>query len=260
MKTTGNTILVTGGTSGIGLEIASQLQALGNTVIVTGRSAAKLDSIRASHPGLHAVQSDVSDPRSITQLHEHIAREFPSLNILINNAGIMRKLNLQDRGADLQDIGREIETNLLGAIRMAKQFLPTLKAQKEAAIVNVSSGLAFVPYPISPIYSAAKAGLHAFTVSLRVQLKNTAVKVIELAPPSTDTALNGAFDPSDLKGVPMLETKQVARQLIKGLAQGKREILPGFSKVFRLGGRLIPGVMVKMTSGPVDAMLAQTKV
>ena len=259
MKTTGNTVLITGGTSGIGLEIAAQLEALGNTVIVTGRNAAKLDGLRATHPRLHALQSDAGDPKSIAQLHERITREFPSLNVLINNAGIMRKLNLQDSGADLQDLGQEVETNLLGPVRMVKQFLPLLKAQKEAAIVNVSSGLAFVPYPISPIYSAAKAGLHAFTTALRVQLKNTSVRVIELAPPSTDTALNDAFSASDLKGVPMLQKKQVARQLIKGLAKDQREILPGFSKVFRLGGRFVPGLMVKLTSGPVDAMLAQTR-
>ncbi len=259
MRMASNTILVTGGTSGIGLELALQLQRLGNIVIVTGRDHDKIARIRSDYAFLHAIESDVSDPPAIASLYEHIAQEFPSLNILINNAGIMRKLNMHDKGADLQDISREIEVNLLGPIRMTKQFLPLLKAQPEAAIVNVSSGIAFVPYPISPIYSAAKAGLHAFTTALRVQLKNTAVRVVELAPPSTNTSLNDAFEAADLKGVPMLEVGQVAKELIRGLASDRQEILPGLSKVFKVGSRFAPGLMVKVASGSVDAMLARTK-
>lgn len=259
MKTTQNTILITGGGSGIGLALAVQLQALGNTVIVTGRDQSKLDRIKRDHPRVHSIQSDVSDPQAIFSLYERVTREFPSLNILINNAGIMRKINLQDKGADLKDIGREIETNLMGPIRMSKQFLTHLKAQPEAAIVNVSSGIAFSPFPISPIYSAAKAGLHAFTAALRVQLKNTNVKVIELAPPSTNTSLNNAFDSVDLKGIPMLDAGKVAKGFIKGLKGNQREILPGLSKVIRMGSRIAPNLMVKAASGSVDVMLGQTK-
>ena len=170
----------------------------------------------------------------------------------------MRKINLQNNGADFGDLSREIETNLLGPIRMSKQFLPHLKAQSNAAIVNVSSGLAFTAYPISPIYSAAKAGLHAFTTALRVQLKNTNVRVIELAPPSTDTPLNGAFNANDLKGVPMMKSSDIAKALIKGLKSNRQEILPGMSKVLKLGSRIAPNLMVKAASGSVDAMLAQT--
>jgi short chain dehydrogenase len=153
MRISNNTILITGGTSGIGLELATQLLALGNTVIITGRDQAKLDRIKRDHPLLHTNQSDVSDPKAIASLYERVSREYPALNILINNAGVMRKINLQDKGSDLEDISREIETNLVGPVRMVKQFLPLLKAQPSAAIVNVSSGLAFTPFPISPIYS-----------------------------------------------------------------------------------------------------------
>ena len=259
MKTSGNTVLITGGTSGIGLELAVQLQELGNTVIVTGRNQAKLDRVLKDHPAMEGMISDASDPRAIAVLYEKIARQFPALNIVVNNAGIMRKINLQDRGADLEDIGREIEANLLGPIRMVKQFLPLLKEQREAAIVNVSSGIAFVPFPISPIYSAAKAGLHAFTRSLRAQLKNTRIRVIELAPPSTNTGLNDAFSAADLKGVPMMESKAVAKEFIKGLGRDRREILPGLSKVIRVGGRFAPSLMLRMSNGLVDAMLADTK-
>ena len=259
MNMSGNAILITGGTSGIGFELAAQLLALGNTVIITGRHQAKLDRIKAEHPLLHAIQSDVSDPHAIAALYERVTREFPSLNILINNAGIMRKINLQDQGADLEDVSREIETNLMGPVRMVKQFLPQLKAQANSAIVNVSSGLAFTPFPISPVYGATKAGLHSFTQALRVQLKNTNIEVLELAPPSTETALQDVFDAADTKGVPMMDVKKLVQLAIKGMQKDQLEILPGFSKVLKLMSRIAPNLMVKATSGSMDAMLAQTR-
>jgi uncharacterized oxidoreductase len=217
MRLSDNTILITGGTGGIGLELATQLLARRNTVIITGRDQPKLDRIKAEHPSLYTIQSDVSDPRAIASLYELVTDAFPALNILINNAGIMRKINLQDTSSDLHDISREIETDLVGPVRMVSQFLPHLKAQWTAAIVNVSSGLAFTPFPLSAIYSAAKAGVHSFTQSLRVQLKNTRVRVFELAPPSRQTPLNNVFDPADMKGSPMMDVKRLVRQAMKGL-------------------------------------------
>jgi len=258
MKMSGNVILITGGTSGIGFELATQLMALGNTVIVTGRDQARLDRIAQEHPALHPIRSDVGEPGAITELHDRVVDEFPALNILINNAGVMRKINLHDRGIDLDDISREIETNLTGPIRMVKQFLPHLKAQSAAAIVNVSSGLAFTPFPISPIYGATKAGLHSFTQSLRVQLRNTHIKVFELAPPSTQTPLQNAFEAADIKGVPMMDPKKLVRQAIRGLRKDQLEILPGLSKVMKLMSRVAPNLMVKAASGSIDAMLART--
>lgn len=259
MNMSGNTILITGGTSGIGFEFAAQLLALGNTVLVTGRDQAKLDRIKREHPLLHAIQSDVSDPQAIASLYQRVTREFPSLNVLINCAGIMRKINLQDQGADLEDVSREIETNLMGPVRMVKQFLPQLRAQANSAIVNVSSGLAFTPFPISPVYGATKAGLHSFTQAVRVQLKNTNIEVFELAPPSTETPLQDAFDAADTKGVPLMDVKKLVRLAIKGMQKDQLEILPGFSKVLKLMSRIAPNLMVKATSGSMDAMLAQTR-
>jgi len=259
MNISNNTILITGGTSGIGLELATQLLALGNMVVITGRDPAKLDRIKRELPLLHVIQSDVSDPTAIASLYERVSREYPALNILINNAGVMRKINLQDKGSDLENISREIETNLVGPVRMVKQFLPLLKAQPRAAIVNVSSGLAFTPFPISPVYGATKAGLHSFTQSLRVQLKNTSVKVFELAPPSTQTPLQNGFDPSDTNLSPMMNVKKLVRQAIRGFQKDHLEILPGLSRILRLVSRIAPGLAVKAASGPVDAMLAQTK-
>ncbi|HJT69912.1 MAG TPA: SDR family NAD(P)-dependent oxidoreductase, partial [Terriglobales bacterium] len=145
MRLSGNTVLITGGSSGIGYEFAAQLLKRGNTVIVTGRDEGSLEQARKSLPGVNTFQSDVSDWKAIPLLFDSVTKKFPSLNVLINNAGIMRKIKLLNRDVDLEDISREIDTDLTGTIRMVKQFLPHLKAQEFAAIVNVSSGLAFVP-------------------------------------------------------------------------------------------------------------------
>jgi uncharacterized oxidoreductase len=154
MKLSGNTILITGGTSGIGFELATRLVVLGNTVVVTGKNQSHLDAIRHKLPAICAIQGDVSDPAVIASLCQQVVEGFPELNILINNAGIMRKVNLHTFGSDLQDVTREAEINLNGAIRMVLQFLLHLKSQKNAAIIDVSSGL-----PISPVYCAAKAAV-----------------------------------------------------------------------------------------------------
>ena len=160
MELTHRTVLITGGTSGIGLEMARQLMSRGNAVIVTGRDPAQIEAARAALPGLHAIRSDVADPDAVTDLHRQVLAEFPDLDILVNNAGVMRNLNL-NRAPTLPDLTQEIDIGLAGPIRMIQQFLPHLKARAGAAIINVTSGLAFTPFPSAPVYSAAKAGLHA---------------------------------------------------------------------------------------------------
>ena len=259
MKMTGNTVLITGGTSGIGLELALQLLKMNNRVIVTGRDKSKIESLANENPTLATLYSDVSEPAAITELYEKVTKDHPEFNILVNNAGIMRKINLQDRGADLEDITREIDINLSGPVRMVKQFLPHLKAQGSAAIVNVSSGLAFVPFPISPVYSATKAGVHAFTKALRVQLKHTSIKVFELAPPSTHTALQDAFSATDVKASSNMDVKTLVKKTIQGLERNRLEIRPGASNVLHLLSRLAPGFALKMTSSGIDDMLTQSQ-
>jgi len=260
MKLSGNTILITGGTSGIGFEFAAQLLKLDNTVVITGRDPNRLEEAQRKLPGIHTFQSDVSDPKTIPLLFDAVIKNFPELNVLVNNAGIMRKINLNDTGNGLEDISREIETNLTGPVRMVRQFLSHLKAQKSAAIVNVSSGLAFVPFPISPIYCATKAGLHSFTLSLRVQLKNTGIKVFELAPPATQTPLlTGDFHPDDVKGVGVMDVAKMVGQAIKGLEKDQLEICPGLSSVLKLMSRVAPQFILNQLSKPVEAMLAQAK-
>ena len=257
MRLSGNTILITGGTSGIGLELATQFAALDNTVIVTGRDQSKLDAIRKKLPSVHAIQSDASDATAISDLYDHVARRFPNLNMLFNNAGIMRKINVHTFSSDLTDLTREIEINLDGPIRMTVQFLPQLKAQKTAAIVNVSSGLAFVPLAISPVYCAAKAAIHSFTQSLRLQLKHTNVAVFELAPPITETSLfQGEMSRSDVKIKPMKVTV-LARHALDGIKHDRDEIRPGLANILKIMGCVAPKFMVRQLGKPVDQMLAR---
>ncbi len=237
MNLESNTILITGGTSGIGLEMAKQLIALGNTVIITGRDVTKLEFTKKELPSVHIYQSDVSNPKAICELYSKVTVDFPKLNILINNAGIMHAINFNDTEYD--NICDEIDINLSGPIRMAQQFLPHLKKQPESAIVNVSSGLAFITFPKAPIYSATKVGIHAYTKSLRLQLNDTSVKVFELAPPKTSKPLFNRNNANAEKNgnIPTMEVSKVVTIMIDSIKRNKLEILPGMSKLLKFAGR-----------------------
>ncbi|MCE8021490.1 SDR family NAD(P)-dependent oxidoreductase [Halomonas sp. MCCC 1A11036] len=187
MKTSENTILITGGGSGIGRELARRFNELGNVVIVAGRRKETLEETIAGRRDMHAMVVDVEDPEAIADFAEHVVAEHPGLNVLINNAGIMRREALS-RTRDLRDAERTITTNLLGPIRLTNALTDHLVGQSDAAIMNVSSGLAFVPLSATPTYNATKAAIHSYTVSLREQLKGK-VEVIELAPPAVQTEL-----------------------------------------------------------------------
>ncbi len=244
MKLKKRTILITGGTSGIGLELAKQLFQRGNTLIVTGRDQEKLDAAKRALPGIHTFKSDVSDPGAIAELCHSVVAQFSGLDTLINNAGIMRNLDInQDR--DLTDVTREIEINLSGPVRMVQQFLPHLKTRQGALIVNVSSGLAFVPFPLSPVYSATKAAIHSFSQSLRVQLHGTSVTVIELAPPGVETPLFRGEFAEELKGQKGMDVKVLAKHAITGIEAGKLEICPGLANVLKAMSRIAPQFMLK---------------
>lgn len=249
MKLTGNTILITGGTSGFGFEFASRLLQSGNTVIITGRDEKKLDKTKKELPAVHIFQSDVSDPKAITALYEQVITQFPKLNILINNAGEMRKINLNDTSNSLADITREIEINLMGPIRMVQQFLPYLKTKEAAAIINVTSGLALVPFPISPVYGASKAGLHSYTQSLRVQLKNTNIRVFELLAPGANTPLNDKFAGVDgFSSKSNMNPDKVVEAAIKAIESNTPEIYPGIANVIKIMSRIAPKLLLSQTS------------
>jgi len=258
MELSNNTILITGGTSGFGYEFANRLLALGNTVIITGRDQAKLDLTKKKLPGVHTFQSDVSKAEDIKQLYKNVTTQFPQLNILINNAGEMRKIDLQDESIDLDNIVREININLSGPIRMVQQFLPHLKTKSNAAIVNVTSGLALVPFPLAPVYGATKSGLRSYTKSLRVQLKNTGIKVFELIAPGSNTPLNDKFA-GDVDESMMMDPIKLIDVAIKGMQNDKFEIYPGIAKVMNIMSRLAPSVIFNQMSKIAEKSLAKTK-
>ena len=187
MKTTGNTILVTGGGSGIGRALAQRWHDAGNVVIVTGRNAGKLDTAIAGRANMSAVALDVTDADAIAAFAKDIVAKFPDLNVLVNNAGIM---SAEDASAkrDLTEAEATVVTNILGPIRLTDALVDHLAVQTDSAIVNITSGLAFVPFPKAPTYSATKAAMHSYTVALRIQLAGK-VEVIELAPPAVRTEL-----------------------------------------------------------------------
>ncbi|GJG89113.1 oxidoreductase [Gemmatimonadetes bacterium T265] len=189
MNISGNTILITGGGSGIGRAFAEAFHAAGNQVVVAGRRRETLDGVTAANPGMTARVLDVGDPDAVRTFAEQLVADYPALNVLINNAGIMRAEDLRADAVDLADAEATIAANLLGPIRLTAALLPHLRRQPAAAVVNVTSGLAFVPRADTPTYSATKAALHSYTESLRHQLRDTSVQVIELAPPLVATDL-----------------------------------------------------------------------
>jgi len=244
MKLEHRTVLITGGTSGIGLELATQLHRRGNTIIVTGRDQDRLDAVALALPGVHTVRSDVSDPGAIAALHDEMMARFPALDTLVNNAGIMRNLNLNDE-RDLRDVTREIEINLSGPVQMVQQFLPHLKTREQALILNVSSGLDFIPFLPSPVYSATKAAMHAFTQVLRLQLDGTGVTVVELAPPPVETPLLRREFAAEMAGQRGMAVQTLVARTIAGIEAGKLEIRPGLSNVLKTMSRVAPQFMLK---------------
>ena len=205
MQITANTILITGGSSGIGRALAEAFHKLGNQAIVAARRKALLESLAERNPGMKSVVLDVRDSEKLKAFAVEIAATFPSLNVLINNAGIMRLENLNKVSTDLTDAQAIVETNLLTPIRLTAALLPLLKKQPRSTIINVSSGLAFLPLAMTPTYCATKAALHSYTQSLRYQLKDSSVEVLELIPPYVATELMGPRGVNDPRAMPLAE-------------------------------------------------------
>jgi len=254
MNLSGNTILITGGTSGIGFEMAKEFRKNNNKVIITGRNGKRLQKAQDTLKGVFTIKSDVSKPDDIKRLYQQAKKEFPDLNILINNAGIMSTINLQDHKLSASELTKEIDINLKGTILMNDAFLPMLKGNKNSATVTVSSGLAYVPLPISPVYCASKAALHSYTLSLREQLRNTSVKVFELAPPATETELLAGAIEEDMKGTTIMKVQAMVADFLKGFSKDKFEICPGQSSQLKFMSRYFPGFILKQMSKTVDRM------
>lgn len=237
MKLTGRTILITGASAGIGLAFALGFLKRGNDVIVTGRRQAALDAIKAKHPELHTIQSDCADPAQIAALGARVKAEFPRLDVLMNNAGIMLSRNLSTPTADLDGLMTEMNVNVGGAIRTTSAFIDILKAHK-GTVINVSSALAFAPLPSAPIYSATKAAIHSYTQSLRFQLDGAGVEVIEIMPPTVRTDMTAPLHGQE--GLTLIDPDELVKLSFKSLERGAREVRPGQANGLAFMRRLAP--------------------
>jgi uncharacterized oxidoreductase len=239
MKTSGNTILITGGATGIGFGLAEVLLNADNTVLICGRRQAKLEEAKKKLPGLHIHQCDVTLKDGCESLYNWVKNQYPGFNILINNAGVSGLIDFMKGVPEAFKSEDEIDTNLKAPVLLSGYFIPLLFKQKLAAIINISSGLAFVPLASSPLYGATKAALHSFSLALRIQLKDTNIKVFELMPPICDTDLGkDASDdtprPSYLKGIPPSE---FAKDALTAIENDQYEFASGEAKQLRDGSR-----------------------
>jgi uncharacterized oxidoreductase len=224
MKMTANTILITGGGSGIGRALAEAFHKLGNTVIIAGRRQGVLDETTKANPGMKSVTLDIESAEAIRAFGTKIAKEYPALNVVIHNAGIMRPENLLEQPEDLEDAEATITTNLLGPIRLTAALLPQLKKQPAATIMTVSSGLAYMPMALTPTYCATKAAIHSYSLTLRYQLRRTNIEVLELVPPYVQTELMGSRQASDPRAMPLKDFIEETMKILKERPEAK-EIL-----------------------------------
>jgi uncharacterized oxidoreductase len=224
MKLTGNTILITGGGSGIGRGLAEAFHALGNQVIIAGRRRQVLEETTAANPGMRSALLDIESAEAIRGFASKMAEEYPSLNVVIHNAGIMRPENLLEQPGELTDAEAIITTNLLGPIRLTAALLPQLKKQPAATIMTVSSGLAYLPMAMTPTYCATKAAIHSYSLTLRYQLRGTKIEVLELVPPYVQTELMGNRQASDPRAMPLKDYIAETMKILKEQPEAK-EIL-----------------------------------
>jgi uncharacterized oxidoreductase len=228
MRLTGNTVLVTGGGSGIGRGLAVAFHEAGNRVVIAGRRIEALRAVADEHPGITCLELDQSERHSIERFVEELSRHT-DLNVLVNNAGMIALEDLSDPDPDVASA--VISTNLLGPVVLTSLLLPTLRTQRNPAIINVTSALAFVPLAFAPTYSATKAALHAYTESLRFQLQDSGVHVIEIAPPRVETDMEGPADDDFTMSVDdfiaetmsLLASRPDAAEVIVKAARGLRE-------------------------------------
>jgi uncharacterized oxidoreductase len=235
-----NTALITGGATGIGLALAEALLKNGNSVIICGRRQSKLEAAKRKLPQLHIRTCDVSKEVERKGLFDWVKDNFKDFNVLINNAGIQRMIDLKRGIRDLAGGENEIEINLAAPIYLSAYFIPLLMKQKEAAIINVSSGLGFVPIASMPVYCATKAAIHSFTMSTRHQLKGTTIKVFEVVPPMVDTELGKGSIEEEEEGNRGLPPAEVARVVVSSLEKDLFEIAVGEAEGLVTGSRTNP--------------------
>lgn len=242
MRISGNTVLITGGSAGIGLATAKALLATGNTVIICGRDPVRLEKAQEAVSGLHVIQCDLTQDHDLADLLRKVQNDFPQLNILVNNAAMMHICDFVENSGGVEKIEEEVHTNLLAPMKLTSLLLPVLQQQTTAAIVHVSSGLAYVPVENLAVYSATKAALHAFSRALRRRLKKTNIKVFELLPPLVDTDLSRTLH------MPKMRAEQVARALLRALEREQYEVRVGLVKSLHVAGQFVPSLAELMLS------------
>jgi uncharacterized oxidoreductase len=220
MNATGNTILITGGGTGIGRGLAEAFHREGNQVIIAGRRHSALEDTARANPGMRFLTVDVENLDDTQRFGAEVKAQFPTLNVLINNAGIMKSENLKSGVDDLSIAEQTVAINLLGTFRITAALMPLLLAQPKATIMTLSSGLAFVPIHPNPSYCATKAAIHSWTQSLRYQLRDTSVEVLEIAPPYVQTELTGRFQAEDPNAMPLSEYISETMALLKNPLAG----------------------------------------
>jgi uncharacterized oxidoreductase len=246
MHTSGNTILITGGATGIGLALAEAFLRKENEVIICGRREAKLTEAKNKFPRLHTRRCDVAVAEGRKSLSDWAVDNFRSLNILINNVGIQKEIDFKKGTTDLLSGENEIEVNLQAPVHLSALFIPHLMKRREAAIVNISSGLGFVPLSIMPVYCATKAALHSFSLSLRHQLRNTSIKVFEIIPPTTDTELDREARDKRSQADRGIKPEVVARAAIEALDRDDYETAVGQAQFLRDSSRKEPERVFQM--------------
>lgn len=241
MRMTGQTALITGGASGIGFAVAKKLSQQGNLVIVAGRDPGKLKAAELAIPGLLAYSCDISREEERLSLAAAVADRHPELTVLINNAGIQYQSQFDNDPPSLEAIHQELETNFVAAVRLSSLLIPNMLKQREAAIVNLSSGLAIAPKAGAPIYCATKAALSAFSRSLRYQLEPTPIRVFDVLAPLVDTAM------TEGRGRGKISPERFAEELLSGMAKDRYVMRVGKTKLLYALSRLIPELAYRIT-------------
>jgi len=240
MKIQGNTVLITGGATGIGFSLAEAFVKAGDRVVICGRRQAKLREAKRKLPQVHTKVCDLSKEDQRRLLYEWVSSNFQDVNILANNAGIQRVIDLKKGVNELSAGEDEIEVNLKAYVHLCALFTPFFLKKKEAAIINVSSGLGFVPIAMMPVYCATKAAIHSFTQSLRHQLRDTSIKVLEVIPPTVDTELEKGARAQRRQGDRGIPPVEVANATLKALENDQDEVMIGMVENLRIRARAYP--------------------
>lgn len=248
MSGSGAVVFITGGASGIGMGLARAYHARGAKVIIGGRSRARLEAVARDCPGMEVEEVDVGLAADVEYCAQRVASRHPGLDLVVNNAGIQRLVDFgRDAPLELDDLEAEIDVNLKGLVYVTNAFLPVLKRQSAARLVQVSSALAFVPLVAAPLYSASKSAVHAFTVALREQLRGTPVQVVELMPPAVKTELHRGQNREPIR---QMSLEDFTAEAMRGLDAGQEEIAVGLARAARLGARFAPRLLFKAVNRP----------